>query len=136
MPSTTIKKVTAPKKGASAAKTAIRNVTSKKAPTKAVAAPKKVTKKAVVKGLVCAPEHECFWTTDGQILKNLEDLALAFASMHETVFLYHANEDKNDFANWVEHVLADSKTAAELRTATTPKKAATIAKKHLRRHSS
>lgn len=121
---------------------AVKATAGKAAPKKTVA--KKATKKATAKtprtkkvmksaGLVCAPEDQCFWTTDGQILKSLEDLVFAFGSMDETVFVYHANEEKNDFAEWVEHVLTDAACAEDLRKTTSQKHAHTVAKKHLKK---
>jgi hypothetical protein len=85
-------------------------------------------------GLVCASEEQCFWTTDGSVLKSLEELVFAFGSMEDTVFVYHADGQKNDFAEWVEHVLKDAECAKDLRKAATPKKAHSIAKKHLKKY--
>lgn len=118
----------------------------KKVTTKPVA--KKVTKKAVpkkagkkvtnkkaekkMKMLVCAPDDKCFWTTDGKILKNLAELQMAFGTMGDEVFLHHVTKEKNDFADWVEHVLEDARLAADLRKSKKPAKAQVIVSKHLR----
>ena len=93
---------------------------------------KKAVKKAPVKALVCAQDKECFWTTDGQILKDLEQLRLAFGSMGEEVFLHHVTKEKNDFADWVEHVLADAECATDLRKAKKPSTAKAVIVRHLR----
>lgn len=85
--------------------------------------------------LVCAPEEKCFWTTDGQILKNLDELQLAFGTMGDEVFLHHVTKEKNDFADWVEQVLADSACAAALRKSKKPDAARTVVIKHLRTYS-
>lgn len=137
---TTPKKVASVKKVATATarKTAVKKTAVKKAATKAArktaaSKPKRTTKAIKTAGLICAPDDQCFWTTDGQILKSLEDLVFAFGSMDETVFVYHANEDKNDFAEWVEHVLADTACADDLRKTTSKKRAHTVAKKHLKK---
>ena len=55
--------------------------------------------------------------------------------MDDEVFLHHVNEEKNDFAEWVEHVLEDARCAAELRKTTHPTKAQTVIIKHLRYYS-
>ena len=118
--------------------------TTTKKTTKKVA--KKVTKKAVkktakkttkkkagnFKALVCAPEQECFWTTDGQVLKDLEQLKMAFGSMEDEVFLHHANKEKNDFADWVELVLGDKDCADALRKSKKPQTAYKVVIKHLK----
>ncbi len=104
------------------------SVTGTKATTKKVTTPMKSA------GLICASDEHCFWTTDGNILKSLEDLVFAFGSMDETVFVYHADGMKNDFAEWVEHILQDAACAADLRKTKTPKKAHAVAKKHLKKY--
>ncbi len=122
---TSVKAVT---KKAPAKKTAVKTATKATVPK-----PKRAAKAMKSAGLICAPDDQCFWTTDGQILKSLEDLVFAFGSMDETVFVYHANEHKNDFAEWVEHVLADAACAEDLRKTTSKKRAHTVAKKHLKK---
>lgn len=85
-----------------------------------------------VKLLVCASDSECFWTTDGQVLKNLDELQLAFGTMDDEVFMHHVTKEKNDFADWVEQVLGDSDCAAALRRSRKPSSARTVVVKHLR----
>lgn len=106
--------------------------TAKKTAVKKTAT--KTTKKtsSKVKALVCAPDDKCFWTTDGQVLQNLEELKLAFGSMDDEVFLHHVGKEKNDFADWVEQVLQDAECAAALRKARKPKTAQTVVVKCLR----
>lgn len=99
---------------------------------------KKSAKKTTMKGqptvraLVCASGEECFWTTDGQVLENLDELALAFGSMEDEVFLHHVTKEKNDFADWVEQVLEDTLCAADLRKVRKPKSARTVVVRHLK----
>jgi len=63
---------------------------------------------------------ECFfWCSDGIILKNLKELSGALKKMNKETFQNHVNEEKNDFANWVEDVLGDPETASKLRKAKT-----------------
>lgn len=126
------KKATVKKTAASAPKKAVKKATKKTA-VKRAAATKKATQKDA-KLLVCAPDDKCFWTTDGHILKNLEDLKLAFGTMADEVFLHHVNSEKNDFADWVEQVLEDAKCAAALRKSKKPTTAKTVVIKHLRHY--
>ena len=116
----TVKKATVVKKTA----------TTAKAKTKT---PKETTN---FKAMVCASDGECFWTRDGRILQNLEDLHMAFGSMDEEVFLHHVNKERNDFADWVEQVLADLDCAVKLRKATELGKAHTVLQSHLKKYSS
>lgn len=106
-------------------------------------AAKPVAKKAVVKSapitsskkaklLVCAPDDKCFWTTDGKILKNLDELQMAFGTMGDEVFLHHVSKEKNDFADWVEQVLEDSACASSLRKSKQPTAAKAVVVKHMR----
>lgn len=104
-------------------KTAKKAVVKKAAPKKKTVAKKAPTAKKTVKkvtnfkALVCASDGECFWTTDGRILQNIQDLHMAFGSMDDEVFLHHVTKEKNDFADWVEYVLQDLETAQALRKA-------------------
>ncbi len=142
---TTVKKTAAKKTGSAkksvtksvAKKSTAKKATTKKTATKAGKSSSKSTKakKAVSKNekvLVCADGEECFWTTDGQILADLNQLQMALASMDDSVFFYHVNEEKNDFAEWVEAVLMDFECAQDLRKASAPKDARTVVVRHLR----
>ena len=122
-------KKTAKKTTKKVAKKAVKKTTTKTA--------KKVTKNnsKKQKNLVCAPEDKCFWTTDGQVLCDLQELKLAFGSMDDMVFLHHVTKEKNDFAEWVEHVLNDAECAAALRKSRKPASAKTVVIRHLRFHS-
>lgn len=84
------------------------------------------------KAMVCAADGECFWTRDGRILQNMEDLHMAFGSMDDEVFLHHVSKEKNDFANWVEYVLRDLDCAVELRKAKKKAQAEKIVAKYVK----
>jgi hypothetical protein len=118
----------------------------KKSPAKttAKAAVKKAVKKTAVKKAASAEEGEtvrlplrhaedekAFWVNDGKILKNLTELAETFAEMDTIVYRYHVATKRNDFADWVEHVLCDEECAAALRCAKTPKTAHTVVVRRL-----
>lgn len=148
MAKATTKKKTSAKKTATAQKKTTRQTPSKskqssgqtakkrsaKKSAKSTTTPRGTSKKTAATGraLVCADTGECFWTTDGQVLKDLAELRDALKAMHDEVFRYHVTKEKNDFADWVEEVLADAECAAALRKARKPQTARTVVVRHLR----
>ncbi|MBN2013697.1 MAG: hypothetical protein JW778_00810 [Candidatus Altiarchaeota archaeon] len=76
---------------------------------------KKTTKTAIKdakKFLSDVPADKCFWVNNGWIMRNLQELPLALENMGEETFVYHVNKAKNDFHNWITHVIGD-KTLAQ-----------------------
>jgi hypothetical protein len=61
--------------------------------------------------------EKVFWSHDGRTFKNMQELALGLISMDDETYMYHANNNKNDFAHWVKEVIGDRETARELETA-------------------
>ncbi len=61
-----------------------------------------------------ASPEQCFWVNNGQILKNLEELANALQSMSDETYRYHANKEKNDFSKWLSEIIGDKKLANDL----------------------
>ncbi|MDA8596998.1 hypothetical protein N9L26_01535 [Candidatus Pacebacteria bacterium] len=124
-----------------AAKKAAAKKTTKKTPTTKRAAASTTKRPTAKKGaadarvLVCANGEECFWTTDGKILRDLTELKEALDQISEETFVHHVNEERNDFADWVEQVLADRACATDLRKSTKPTTARTIVVRHLRSYS-
>jgi hypothetical protein len=57
------------------------------------------------------PEH-VFKLKSGATIKNLYELANELSSMDEEVFRHHVNEEKNDFHNWVLHIVRDEHLAS------------------------
>jgi hypothetical protein len=94
-----------------------------------IAVPKKtaIAKPVVVKKpkFVTAPEAQRFWVNNGPILKDMKELADALLKMSQEQFKHHTAK-QNDFSLWVEYVLLDKKTAAELKKAKTQKDAAKV----------
>lgn len=88
---------------------------SKKTVKKTVKKAVKKTPKKEVRALVCAIDQECFWTRDGNILRDLRDLHVVVSSLDDEIFFHHVNKEKNDFADWVEYVLQDAECATALR---------------------
>lgn len=119
---------TKPTKAPAAKKATPKKSAAKKVAQKTAPAKKRASKKLPA---ITLAEH-AFWTTDGVVLKSLDELAVAFGSMDDTVFFYHVNKDKNDFATWVEHVLHDATCATALRKCKTPKSAKLVVMRRLR----
>ena len=65
------------------------------------------------------PADKLFWNKDGQVFKNLKELERGLANMNDEAFLYHANDQKNDFSKWVKDVVGDDKLAQDLMRART-----------------
>lgn len=57
-----------------------------------------------------------FWFYNGNIVRNIYELADTIEVLEEKDFVYHVNEDhqKNDFARWISEVLGDANLAANL----------------------
>ncbi len=72
--------------------------------------PKKVIKKA--------RQSDYFKTKTGITLKDLEDLAIFLEKTDLRTFKYHVNNEKNDFAVWVEQALNMKELAQELQKTT------------------
>lgn len=111
---------------------------TKKVAKKATKSAKKATKgsnKKTKKDLVHAPAEQCFWVTDGRVLSNLAELRDALDAMADDIFSYHVSKEKNDFADWVEHVLDDSELATKMRKAKKPKTAHKVVVTRLRVYS-
>ncbi|MBI2652046.1 hypothetical protein HYX00_01155 [Candidatus Woesearchaeota archaeon] len=64
--------------------------------------------------LVNVRDENCFWSNDGQIIKNLAELPHALKRMKRQTFSYHVNKEKNDFATWVRDVFGDVDLADKL----------------------
>jgi hypothetical protein len=76
-----------------------------------------VKKKGSKKYLAKVPETVVFWCHDGQIFNGLDQLMAGFDHMSEETFMYHANEDKNDFACWILDVIGDEDLAKDIKKA-------------------
>ena len=65
-------------------------------------------------------------------LSTLDDLSEAINLIDPETFHAHVNEDKNDFASWVQHVFGEEKLAEELRKYPTPLRMMVSIEKFLR----
>jgi hypothetical protein len=61
------------------------------------------------------PEHKWFYFKHGRRASNIEELKTALESIDESEFKHHVNDDRNDFANWVENVFGEEKLAGRMR---------------------
>jgi hypothetical protein len=90
----------------------------KKVETKpAVKQPAAVKRTGSKKYLTKVPEMTVFWCHDGQIFDDLEHLMAGFDRMSEETYMYHANEDKNDFSCWIIDVIGDVELAQTIKKA-------------------
>ncbi len=64
--------------------------------------------------LADAKDENCFWSNDGQIIRNLAELPQALKRMKRQTFSYHINKEKNDFATWIRDVVGDVELAEKL----------------------
>lgn len=124
-------KKTTPKKSTAKKTTATKKSAAKKAAPKKT---KKVAKKSTAKKapLKTAEPEQAFWLANGEILHTLVDLAEVLRVIDETVYAYHVDDSRNDFADWVEHVLADIECARDLRQCQTHSKACGVVEERLK----
>lgn len=57
----------------------------------------------------------CFYLCNGAILRNLDELFNALQNIDDEVYKYHANNEKNDFCNWIKDVVSDAELASNLK---------------------
>ncbi|MBU0472184.1 MAG: hypothetical protein KKF89_01520 [Nanoarchaeota archaeon] len=74
---------------------------------------KKVSTKK--KGLKKAAPEVCFYMVEGTCCSDLCELSVAIDSLSDELFKHHVNDEKNDFANWIEAVMEDKELADALR---------------------
>ena len=72
------------------------------------------SKQDAMKALSDVNPENSFWVCDGSILKNLDELLNFAKNAQDNVFSYHANEERNDFSNWVKDMMGDVKLAGDL----------------------
>ena len=60
------------------------------------------------------PAEYVFWCHDGSVFADLEELAEGLAVMSDETYVYHCNLEKQDFSNWVRHIIKDEELAMEL----------------------
>jgi hypothetical protein len=68
------------------------------------------------KSLDKVSETVVFWCNDGQIFRDMKGLMDGFDIMSDETFVYHLNDNKNDFSCWVLDIIGDQKLAQDLKT--------------------
>ena len=58
--------------------------------------------------------EEYFYLKNGRVLKNLYEFTNSLASMDDETFKHHVNKERNDFAEWIRHVLKDEGLANQI----------------------
>ena len=62
-------------------------------------------------------DDKVFFVNNGMTIKSLYELRDALVTMSDDTYNFHANEEKNDFSNWVEEVHKDADLAKRLQKA-------------------
>jgi hypothetical protein len=106
--------------------TAKKSVEKKVAPVALKKAAPKKTTPVKKQALTHARAKEAFWAKDGTIVSNLVELSEMLVTVPPEVFDHHVTRQKNDFADWVEHVLSDAELAKEMRKAKKPNTTRTL----------
>ncbi|MEK6869488.1 MAG: hypothetical protein AABX74_04615 [Nanoarchaeota archaeon] len=75
----------------------------------------KEDKKLAEKILSDASSDKEFRFCNGLHIKNLHELLLAFETIEDDVYQFHANNEKNDFSSWIKDVFEDEELASNLR---------------------
>ena len=75
-----------------------------------------------------------FWIHSGTIVRNIYEMVKAIETMSDEVFTYHVNDDnqKNDFALWIEAVLGDDMLASKLKYVRDRKRYAAIIRERIK----
>ena len=78
-----------------------------------------------------APENQVFWLKDGRSLDGLHALKAELPKMHDDIFDHHVNDDKNDFASWVQHTMREIELAGKMKKAKNKYHMAHMVKRHI-----
>jgi hypothetical protein len=76
-------------------------------------------------------DYERFFIYEDEPICSLEELAKKLRQLDPAKYLYHANQEKNDFAMWVRAVLGDGRLADHLIKAKNKKQAVAYCDKRL-----
>ena len=63
------------------------------------------------------PQEYVFRCCDGQILRNMKELGDSLNTMKDETYVFHANTERNDFANWARDIIKDERLAKDLQKA-------------------
>ncbi len=100
--------------------------------TKTPKVSKKDSKQTSASQVPCANGERCFWVHNGPVLSDLIELRDVLKEIRDEVYAHHVDGQKNDFADWVENVLAEPELAKALRKAKKSKDAYAVVVKRLK----
>ena len=63
------------------------------------------------------PHGKEFYCKDGKVFRKMEEMARQLRKLDKETYSHHVNDQKNDFANWVEHAIGDAVLASKIRRA-------------------
>jgi starch phosphorylase len=69
---------------------------------------------AAEKTMINVPEDKVFWNRDGQVFRNLQDLAQGLKTMSDETYSHHVIDSRNDFARWTGEVIGDDELSKDL----------------------
>ena len=61
-----------------------------------------------------APQDRNFQVVDGTVLKNIWELAEKLEMIEEWAFRHHVNEERNDFAKWIDDIFEDKNLSTRI----------------------
>ncbi|MEM3374278.1 MAG: hypothetical protein QXE31_03580 [Candidatus Woesearchaeota archaeon] len=61
------------------------------------------------------PDENIFWLCNGKTLKTIKELLNELKVMEESVFKYHVNDEKDDFANWLKDIFNEFELVDKLK---------------------
>lgn len=64
--------------------------------------------------LADVPEENKFFLRNGNVVRNMKELALEFEEMDEETFSHHVTEEKNDFHSWIASSVKDETLASAI----------------------
>ena len=78
------------------------------------------------------PKEHNFKLNSGRRIKNLYELGMHLAVMHDSTFEHHVNDEKNDFKNWVFDIVQDKHLADRILKAKTREDMAKVVEKRVK----
>ncbi len=76
------------------------------------------------------PKEHRFWLITGSSVSGLKELYKALETMSDETFNHHVRPDRNDFAEWVNHIYHDHDLAAKLKAAGTRRGSRRVLEEH------
>jgi len=77
------------------------------------------------------PSDKVFWLHGGKTIKNILELAKELKQMNSETFAHYVTNEKNDFANWIQHCIKDEQLAALLKTTKNKERMAAIVERRI-----